>query len=99
MPVANPAGTTKVNVTGAVGGQDGIVLTADGRLVATSNSATEPRLVAFQSGDNWTSAERVGVAVLNGQATTAAIVGDEIWAVHPHFADAERPTIELGAFQ
>lgn len=99
VPVANPAGTTQVNVTDPVGGQDGIVLTADGRLVATSNSATEPRLVAFRSDDNWASALRAGVALLNGQATTAAIVGDEIWAVHPHFADAEPPTIERGAFQ
>jgi sugar lactone lactonase YvrE len=99
VPVANPAGTTQVNVTDSVGGQDGIVLTDDGRLVATSNSGTEPRLVAFRSNDNWVSAQRDGVAVLNGQATTAAIVGDEIWAVHPHFNDAEPPTIERGAFQ
>jgi len=99
VPVANPAGTTQVNVAQPVDGQDGIVLTDDGRLVATSNSQSEPRLVAFQSNDNWLSAERVGVALLNGQATTAAIVGDEIWAVHPHFADADPPTIERGAFQ
>jgi sugar lactone lactonase YvrE len=99
VPLANPAGTTQVNVSEPVGGQDGVVLTDDGRLVATSNSATEPRLVAFSSNDNWMSAERVGVALLNGQATTAAIVGDEIWAVHPHFNDAEPPTIERGLFQ
>jgi sugar lactone lactonase YvrE len=99
VPVANPAGTTQVNVSEPVGGQDGIVLTADGRLVVTSNSQSEPRLVAFTSNDNWTSAQRVGVATLNGQATTAAVVGDEIWAVHPHFADAEPPTIERGIFQ
>ena len=99
VPVANPPGTTQVNVSEPVGGQDGIVLTADGRLVATSNSQSEPRLVAFASSDNWMSAQRVGVAILNGQATTAAIVGDEIWAVHPHFADAEPPTIERGLFQ
>jgi sugar lactone lactonase YvrE len=99
VPLANPAGTTQVNVSDPVGGQDGIVLTRDGRLVATSNSQTEPRLVAFRSDDNWISAQRVGVAVLNGQATTAAIVGDEVWAVHPHFADAEPPTIERGVFQ
>jgi sugar lactone lactonase YvrE len=99
VPVANPAGTTQVTVSEPVGGQDGIVLTDDGRLVATSNSESEPRLVAFTSHDNRTSAQRAGVALLNGQATTAAIVGDEIWAVHPHFADAEPPTIERGAFQ
>jgi sugar lactone lactonase YvrE len=99
VPVANPAGTTQVNVSEPVDGQDGIVLTADGRLVVTSNSATEPRLVVFRSDDNWASAQRAGVAVLNGQATTAAIVGDEIWAVHPHFGDAEAPTIERGIFR
>ena len=99
VPVANPAGTARVNVTEPVGGQDGIVLTRDGRLVVTSNSATEPRLVAFASTDDWASARRVGVAMLNGQATTAAVVGDEVWAVHPHFNDAEAPTIELGLFQ
>jgi sugar lactone lactonase YvrE len=99
VPIANPAGTTQVNVSDPVGGQDGIVLTKDGRLVATSNSESEPRLVAFMSNDNWASAERVGVATLNGQATTAAVVGDEIWAVHPHFGDAEPPTIERGVFR
>jgi sugar lactone lactonase YvrE len=99
VPVANPAGTTQVNVAEPVGGQDGIVLTADGRLVVTSNSATEPLLVAFRSTDGWTSAQRAGVATLAGQATTAAIVGDDIWAVHPHFADAEPPTIEQAVFR
>jgi sugar lactone lactonase YvrE len=99
VPVANPAGTTQVNVAEPVDGQDGIVLTADGRLVATSNSGTEPRLVAFRSNDNWTTAQRAGVAVLNGQATTAAVVGNDIWAVHPHFGDAEAPTIERGIFR
>jgi hypothetical protein len=98
VPTANPAGATQVTVTDPVGGQDGIVLTADGRLVATSNSATEPRLVAFSSNDNWTTARRTGAAVLTGQATTAAVVGSEVWAVHPHFADPEPPTIEQGVF-
>lgn len=94
VPVANPAGTTKVNVDQPVGGQDGIVLTADGRLVVTSNSATEPQLVALRSSDNWASAQRAGAAPLMGQATTVAVAGDALWAVHPHFADAEPPTIE-----
>jgi len=99
VPLANPAGTTQVNVAQPVAGQDGIVWAADGRLVATSNSATEPRLVAFRSTDDWASAQRAGVAVLAGQATTAAAVGAEVWAVHPHFGDAEAPTIEQGVFQ
>ena len=99
VPVANPAGTTKVNVSQPVAGQDGIVWAADGRLVATSNSATEPRLVAFRSNDDWATAQRAGVAVLAGPATTAAAVGNEVWAVHPHFADDERPTLEQGVFE
>jgi sugar lactone lactonase YvrE len=99
VPVANPASATQVNVTDPVGGQDGIVWASDGRLVATSNSATEPRLVAFRSNDDWATAQRAGVAVLAGQATTAAAVGAEVWAVHPHFGDAEAPTIEQGVFR
>ena len=99
VPVANPSATAQVNVAEPVGGQDGVVWAADGRLVVTSNSATEPRLVAFRSDDEWASAARAGVAVLAGQATTAATVGDEIWAVHPHFADAEPPTIEQAVFR
>jgi sugar lactone lactonase YvrE len=98
VPVANPAGTTKVNVAEPVAGQDGIVWAADGRLVATSNSGEAPQLVAFRSNDDWATAQRAGVAVLAGQATTAAAVGNEVWAVHPHFADAERPTIEQAVF-
>ena len=94
VPVANPAGTTQVNVTDPVGGQDGSVWTADGRLAVVSNSATEPRVVVFESSDEWASARRAGVAVLDGQATTAAVVGSQIWAVHPHFGDADPPTIE-----
>jgi hypothetical protein len=99
VPVGNPAGTTQVNVAEPVEGQDGIVWAADGTLVATSNSGTEPRLVKFTSSDNWATAQRAGVAVLAGQATTAAAVGADVWAVHPHFNDAERPTIEQGVFR
>lgn len=95
VPVANPEGATEINVSEPIGGQDGIVLSRDGRLVVTSNSATEPRLVAFRSDDNWLSAQRAGAATLSGgAATTVAVVGDELWAVHPHFNDQDPPTIE-----
>jgi sugar lactone lactonase YvrE len=99
VPVANPAGTTQVDVAEPVPGQDGIVWAADGRLVAVSNSADEPRVVAFSSNDDWASAQRAGVATVVGQATTAAAVGNEIYAVHPHFADADPPSIEQAVFQ
>ena len=39
VPVANPAGTTQVNVTAPVAGQDGIVWAADGRLVDLDTEA------------------------------------------------------------
>jgi sugar lactone lactonase YvrE len=99
VPVANPAGTNQVRVAEPVPGQDGILWSADGRLVAVSNSAEMPLVVAFTSSDDWVSAQRAGVAPVMGQATTAAAVGDEIYAVHPHFADAEPPSIELAVFR
>ncbi len=98
-PVANPAGTSKVSVTDPVGGQDGIVCTADGRLASVSNSGDAPAVVAFTSSDDWATARRAGVAKLVGQATTAAAVGNDIWAVHPHFGDAEPPSLEQAIFQ
>jgi hypothetical protein len=64
-----------------------------------SNSADEPRVVAFTSNDEWASAQRAGVATVMGQATTAAAMGDAIYVVHPHFADQEPPSIEQAVFQ
>ena len=44
--------------------------------------------------------EREGaVAKLVGQATTAAAAGKDIWAVHPHFADADPPSLEQAVFK
>jgi hypothetical protein len=39
------------------------------------------------------------VATLVGQATTAAAVGKDIWAVHPHFNDADPPSLEQAVFK
>jgi sugar lactone lactonase YvrE len=97
VPLANPDGATQVNVAQPVPGQDGIVWAADGTLAAVSNS--EQQVVKLKSGDDWASAQRAGVATLVGQATTAAAVGDDIWAVHPHFADADPPSFEQAIFK
>ncbi len=97
VPVANPAGTTQVQVATPVPGQDGIVWAADGTLAAVSNS--EQQVVKLTSSDDWATARRSGVAMLAGQATTAAAVGDDIWAVHPHFADADPPSFEQAVFK
>jgi sugar lactone lactonase YvrE len=98
VPLDNPAGTTQVSVTDPVAGQDGIVLTPEGQLAAVSNSTDEPQIVLFESTDDWMTARRAGAAMLNGQATTAAVVGNELWVVHPHFADADPPSLELAVF-
>lgn len=99
VPLADPAATAEVAVDEPVPGSDGVVWAADGRLVITSNSAEAPRLVALTSDDGWASARTAGVATLTGQATTAAAVGTDVYAVHPHFNDADPPSLELGVFE
>jgi hypothetical protein len=98
VPVGNPDATTQVKIAEPVPGQDGIVWAFDGTLAAVSNKADAPRVVKLKSGDDWASAQRAGVAVLVGQATTAAAVGGEIYAIHPHFGDADPPIIEQAIF-
>ena len=99
VPVSNPAAASPVMIAEPVKGQDGILWTADGRLAAVSNSADAPQVVAFASTDDWATARRAGVAKLAGQATTAAAVGPDIWAVHPHFGDADPPSLEQAVFE
>jgi sugar lactone lactonase YvrE len=99
VPVDDPGSASEVMVAEPVPGSDGMVWAADGRLVITSNSADNPRVVALTSSDGWATAQTAGSASMNGQVTTAAAVGDEIYAVHPHFADAEPPSIERARFQ
>jgi hypothetical protein len=99
VPVLDPNGTTEVMVAEPVPGADGMVWTADGRLAITSNSADNPRVVALSSNDGWVTAQTAGVARVMGQATTAAAMGNEIYAIHPHFNDAEPPSIERAVFQ
>ena len=79
-----------------VPGEDGMVWTA-GRLTIVSNSAN--RVVALTSDDDWATAEVAGVAGYEGQATTAAVVGDDVYVVHPHFADEDPPTFERVVFE
>ena len=97
VPLDNPTGTTQVTLPEPVPGQDGLVWAADGRLVIVSNSAN--RVVALTSSDDWASAELVGVATYSVPATTAAAVGDDIYIVHPHFADQDPPSLARVTFQ
>lgn len=90
VPVDNPETLSEVMVAEEITGQDGMVWSAM-RLVIVSNDAN--RIVALRSEDEWGTAEVVGVGAYEPQATTAAVVGDAIYVVHPHFADDDPPSV------
>lgn len=92
VPVDDPESTSEVMLDAALEGADGMVLTDDGRLVVVSNSQSS--VGALTSDDDWASAQADGTAMFEGQGTTAAIVGDDIYVVKPHFNDQEPPSIE-----
>ena len=93
----NQPSATEVTLPEPVPGQDGMLWTADGNLAIVSNSGS--RVVALTSSDDWATAQLAGVATYEGQATTAAAVGDQLYVVHPHFADADPPSVERVTFQ
>ena len=97
VPVDDPSSATPVALPEEIPGQDGAVWTADGRLIIVSNSGN--RVVALTSSDDWATATLAGVAVYEAQATTAAVVGNDVYVVHPHFGDAEPPSLERVTFQ
>ena len=97
VPLDDPSGATEVALPEEIPGQDGMVWTADGRLAIVSNSGN--RVVALTSADGWTTAHVAGVAPYETQATTAAVVGDDIYVVHPHFADEDPPSVTRVTFQ
>ena len=97
VPLDDPAGATEVTLPEEVPGQDGMVWTSDGRLAIVSNSSN--RVVALSSSDGWATADLTGVASYEGQATTAAVAGDDVYVVHPHFADEDPPSVERVAFE
>ena len=97
VPLDDPAAATPVTLPEDVPGQDGMVWTADGRLAIVSNSGN--RVVALTSEDDWATANLAGVATYETQATTAAVVDDDIYVVHPHFADEDPPSLERVVFE
>ena len=97
VPLDDPAGATQVTLPEEVPGQDGMVWTADGRLAIVSNSGN--RVIALTSEDEWATAQLAGVAPYETQATTAAVIGDDLYVVHPHFADEDPPSVERVVFQ
>ena len=96
VPLDDPAAATQVALPEDVPGQDGMVWTA-GRLAIVSSAAN--RVVALTSADDWTTAELASVATYEGQATTVAVVGDDLYVVHPHFADEDPPSVRRVVLQ
>jgi hypothetical protein len=97
-PIGNPGATTRVSLPAPVPGSDGIVWRADGALAVVQNSATDGRVTLLTSNDGWASAAVAGTSAHAGQATTAAAVGDDIYAVFPHFNDQDPPSIARAEF-
>jgi len=97
VPVGNPDAATPVKLPEEIPGQDGAVWMADGRLAIVSNSSN--RVVTLKSTDDWASAQLAGQGGYGTQGTTAAVVGDDVYVVQPHFADADPPKIERVSIQ
>ncbi|MBM4184508.1 MAG: hypothetical protein FJ207_09800 [Gemmatimonadetes bacterium] len=96
VPLADPGATSQVTLPEPIEGQDGMVWTSDGRLAIVSNS--QSRVVALSSADQWATAQLAGVAPFTGQGTTAAVIGDDVYVVQPHFADQDPPSVVRVSF-
>jgi hypothetical protein len=91
VPLADPEQARPIGLSQPATGADGLVWSGDGRLIVVSNSSSSA--LAYRSDDGWETAELVGTASFEGQATTGAAVGNEIYVVQPHFNDAEPPVV------
>ena len=96
VPVSDPAAATAVTLPEEIDGQDGMFWMSDGRLAIVSNSGS--RVVTLTTEDDWATAQLAGVASYETQATTGALVGDQVYVVHPHFADEDPPSLERVTF-
>lgn len=96
IPVRDPSSAAAVTLPAAIPGGDGIVWSA-GRLAIVSNS--DSRVVALTSTDDWSTAEVAGVATFETPATTAAVIGDDVYVVHPTFEGDDPPSVSRVTFQ
>jgi len=97
VPLAKPGAATPVALPTEIDGADGVVWLPDGRLAIVANR--QNRVVALTSSDGWRSAELTGVASYEVMASTAAVVGGEVYVVHPHFRDEGTPSVERVRFE
>lgn len=64
-------------------GVDGIIWRGPDELVTVSNETNRVSLI--RSSDGWASATVVAQTTLDTMASTAAVVGDHVYVLHPHF--------------
>ncbi|MDX1561276.1 MAG: SMP-30/gluconolactonase/LRE family protein [Gammaproteobacteria bacterium] len=91
VPVDAPNDASPIALSQPATGADGLVWDADGRLIVVSNSTSSA--TAYLSNDGWQTATLVATAEFEGQATTGAVDGNDVYVVQPHFNDAEPPVI------
>lgn len=96
IPVDEPDDAQPIDLSQPATGADGLLWSADGRLIVVSNSTGSA--LAYTSDDGWNSATLTGTASFDGQATTGAAVDDEIYVVQPHFNDDEPPVLLRARF-
>ncbi len=92
LPLHDPGSASLVRLPEPISGADGVVWTRDGQLAIVANKVN--RVVLFSSADEWSSAELAGIAPYESMATTVAVVGEELYVVHPHFGDEGAPSVE-----
>lgn len=97
VPLDAPETLSEVTLPEPITG-DGLALRADGTLVVVGSSVAEdgssaPEVLILRSTDGWATAEVASRAAAPSQPTTAAVRGDAVYAVNPHFSGlgAEQP--------
>lgn len=96
VPVDDPSAAAEVSLSAEVPGQDGLIWSV-GRLAIISNSARQ--VAALTSDDEWVTADVVATATFEVDATTGAVVDDDVYVVHPMFAGDDPPSLERVEFQ
>jgi sugar lactone lactonase YvrE len=89
VPLDAPGELSEVTLSEPIVG-DGLTLRPDGTLVVVGSSVAEdgssvPEVVVLSSSDGWSTAEVASRAAAPTQPTTAALRGEAVYAVNPHF--------------
>jgi sugar lactone lactonase YvrE len=96
VPLRDPSKAKRVALPEPLSGADGMVWTEQGQLAIVANR--DDRVVLLQSSNEWSSAALVAVARYEVMASTVAVVGDDLYVVHPHFRDDGVPSVERVEF-